>query len=170
MELLSIGKISGTHHLKGAVKVTSNIAELEKIVGNKVMVELPNGGTRILEVEKVEEMVGKKWIVEFKEITNKTDATLLQNAVLKIRRDILGIEDDEYLLNDTIGMKVFTEENEYIGEVVDIYETAAHDIFVVEDDKYETMIPDVEVFIKNIDFDKKEIKVNLLEGMREKKK
>lgn len=170
MELLSIGKISGTHHLKGAVKVTSNITELEKIVGNKVMLELPNGGTRILEVEKVEEMVGKKWIIEFKEITNKTDAALLQNAVLKIRRDILGIEDDEYLLNDTIGMKVFTEENECIGEVVDIYETAAHDIFVVEDEEYETLIPDVEVFIKNIDFDKKEIRVNLLEGMREKKK
>ncbi|MGL5428299.1 MAG: ribosome maturation factor RimM, partial [Cetobacterium sp.] len=48
--------------------------------------------------------------------------------------------------------------------------TAAHDIYVIEDDEYETMIPDVEVFIKKIDFEKREILVSLIDGMREKKK
>lgn len=170
MDLLAVGKISGTHHLKGAVKVTSNIEGIEILEGNKVILELPNGEMKVLTVKNIEMMVGKKWIVEFEEITNKTEAGTLQNGVIKVRRDILGIEEDEFLANDTLGMKVITEEGENIGEVVDIYETAAHDIYVIEDEEYETMIPDVDVFIKKIDFEKREMVVSLLEGMREKKK
>ena len=106
--------------------------------------------------QKVSSMIDKKWIVEFEELTNKTDAGLIQNGVIKVRRDLLGIEEDEFLANDVMGMKVITEDGENIGEVVDIYETAAHDIYVIEDEEFETMIPDVEVFIKNIDFNKRE--------------
>ncbi|MDX8335358.1 ribosome maturation factor RimM [Candidatus Cetobacterium colombiensis] len=170
MELLSVGRVSGTHHLKGAIKVTSNIDDLEILNGNKVMVELSSGEIKILTIKKVAHMIDKKWIVEFEELTNKTDAGTIQNAVIKVRRDILGIEEDEFLANDVIGMKAITESGENIGEVVDIYETAAHDIYVIEDEEFETMIPDVEVFIKKIDFNKREMIVSLIEGMREKKK
>lgn len=170
MELLAVGRVSGTHHLKGAIKVTSNIDNLEILSGNKVMIELPSGEVKILTIKKVSSMIDKKWIVEFEELTNKTDAGLIQNGVIKVRRDLLGIEEDEFLANDVMGMKVITEDGENIGEVVDIYETAAHDIYVIEDEEFETMIPDVEVFIKNIDFNKREILVYLIEGMRERKK
>ena len=170
MELLAVGRVSGTHHLKGAIKVTSNIDNLEILSGNKVMIELPSGEVKILTIKKVSSMIDKKWIVEFEELTNKTDAGLIQNGVIKVRRDLLGIEEDEFLANDVMGMKVITEDGENIGEVVDIYETAAHDIYVIEDEEFETMIPDVEVFIQNIDFNKREILVSLIEGMRERKK
>lgn len=170
MDLLSVGRVSGTHHLKGAIKVTSNLDDLEPLNGSKVMVELPSGDVKILTVKKASKMIDKKWILEFEELTNKTDANSIQNGVIKVRRDILGIEEDEFLANDVLGMKAITEDGENIGEVVDVYETAAHDIYVIEDDEYETMIPDVEVFIKKIDFEKREILVSLIDGMREKKK
>ena len=32
------------------------------------------------------------------------------------------------------------------------------------------MVPDVDIFIKNIDFNKREMVVSLIEGMREQKK
>ncbi|MGL5089266.1 MAG: ribosome maturation factor RimM [Cetobacterium sp.] len=170
MDLLSVGRVSGTHHLKGAIKVTSNFDDLEPLNGNKVMVELPTGDVKILTVKKVSKMVDKKWIVEFEELINKTDAGSIQNGTIKVRRDILGIEEDEFLGNDIIGMNVITEDGESIGEIVDIYETAAHDIYVIEDDEFETMIPDAEVFIKKIDFSKREMVVSLIDGMREKKR
>ncbi|MGL5000678.1 MAG: ribosome maturation factor RimM [Cetobacterium sp.] len=170
MDLLSVGRVSGTHHLKGAIKVTSNFDDLEPLNGNKVMVELPTGSIKILTVKKVSKMVEKKWILEFEELTNKTDAASVQNGAIKVRRDILGIEEDEFLGNDIIGMNVITEAGESIGEITDIYETAAHDIYVVEDDEFETMIPDVEVFVKKIDFTKREMLVSLIDGMREKKR
>ncbi|MGL6114644.1 ribosome maturation factor RimM [Cetobacterium sp. SF1] len=170
MDLLVVAKISGTHHLKGAVKVLANIENLEVLIGTKAMVELQNGTTKILTVKEASEMVGKKWTMEFEEITNKTDAALLQNALVKVRRDLLGMDEDEYLVNDVIGMKVYEENGEYLGDVSGIFETAAHDIFVVESEEFETMIPDIDVFVKNIDFENNKMVVSLIEGMKEKKK
>ena len=54
MELLSVGRVSGTHHLKGAIKVTSNIDNLEILSGNKVMIELPSGEVKILTIKNKE--------------------------------------------------------------------------------------------------------------------
>ena len=56
-----------------------------------------------------------------------------------------------------------------IGENNFIADTAAHDIIVVEDETTETLIPNIENFVKDIDFDKNEIYVEILEGMRETK-
>jgi len=50
-----------------------------------------------------------------------------------------------------IGFKVYdVKGDEYLGEITEIMDTAAHDIYVIESEEFETMIPDVDVFIKNI--------------------
>ena len=65
MELLSVGRVSGTHHLKGAIKVTSNIDDLEILEGTKVMVELSSGEIKILTINKVDHIIDTQWIVDF---------------------------------------------------------------------------------------------------------
>ena len=169
MDLVTIGKITGTHHLKGAVKANISLSEPEIIIGERVMVEKPNGEKKILSVTKLSNLVGDKVVIEFEEITNKTEGNLLAGGLIKINRDILGMAEDEYLLEDLLGMTVITSENENIGKVVDVFDTAAHDIIVVEDETTETLIPNIENFIKDIDFDKNEIYVEILDGMRETK-
>lgn len=169
MDLVTIGKITGTHHLKGAVKANISLSEPEIIIGERVMVEKPNGEKKILSVIKLSNLVGDKVVIEFEEITNKTEGNLLAGGLIKINRDILGMAEDEYLLEDLLGMTVITSENENIGKVVDVFDTAAHDIIVIEDETTETLIPNIENFVKDIDFDKNEIYVEILDGMRETK-
>lgn len=169
MDLVTIGKITGTHHLKGAVKANISLSEPEIIIGERVMVEKSNGEKKILSVVKLSNLVGDKVVIEFEEITNKTEGNLLAGGLIKINRDILGMAEDEYLLEDLLGMTVITSENENIGKVVDVFDTAAHDIIVVEDETTETLIPNIENFVKDIDFDKNEIYVEILDGMRETK-
>ena len=53
MELLTVGKISGTHHLKGAGKIIANIGDAEILEGNRVIVELPGGEQKIFTVSSV---------------------------------------------------------------------------------------------------------------------
>ena len=169
MDLVTIGKITGTHHLKGAVKANISLSEPEIIIGERVMVEKPNGEKKILSVVKLSNLVGDKVVIEFEEITNKTEGNLLAGGLIKINRDILGMEEDEYLLEDLLGMTVITSENENIGKVVDVFDTAAHDIIVVEAETTETLIPNIENFVKDIDFDGRKITVDLWEGMLEDK-
>lgn len=170
MELLVIGKIGGTHHLKGAVKIYSNVGEgIYNLENNKIIAQLENGENLILTVKSIAPLVGEKWIIEFEEIINKTEAGKLTKALIKVRRDILGVGDDEYLLNDLLDMTVKDETGRELGRVVNIFDTAAHEILEIESEKYEAMIPNISEFVKKIDFEKREIEVELIEGMLEEK-
>ncbi|MGL4253326.1 MAG: ribosome maturation factor RimM, partial [Fusobacteriaceae bacterium] len=113
---------------------------------------------------------GDRWIMEFEEITNKTDAGKLTKGFIKARRDLLGIGEDEYLMNDLLEMQVITEEGRDIGKVMNIFETAAHEILEVESETTEAMIPNIAEFVKEIDFEKGIIRVALIDGMLEEKK
>ena len=168
--MIVAGKILGSHHLKGEVKVISDLQNIEMLVGNKVILELEDKQQKLLTVKKIVPLVANKWIFTFEEIKNKQDTIEIRNANIKVRRDIVGIGEDEYLVSDMIGFKVYdVKGDEYLGEITEIMDTAAHDIYVIESKEFETMVPDVDVFIKNIDFENRKMLVDTIEGMKEPK-
>ena len=168
MNLLIAGKILGTHHLKGEVTVLSNIENIELLQGNKIMLELENSQTKLFTVKKITPFIANKWIFSFEEIKNKQDAVEIRNALIKVRRDLVGLSEDEHLMSELIGIKVYDiKGNEFLGEVTEIFETAAHDIYVINTEEYEIMIPDVEVFVKKVDYEQRVMTVDLIEGMKE---
>lgn len=107
MELLIAGKVLGSHNLKGEVKVISDLENIEVLVGNKVILELADSQQKLLTIKKIEHLVANKWIFSFEEIKNKQDTIEIRNANIKVRRDIVGIGEDEYLVSDMIGFKVY---------------------------------------------------------------
>ena len=168
--MIVAGKVLGSHHLKGEVKVISDLQNIEMLVGNKVILELEDKQQKLLTVKKIVPLVANKWIFTFEEIKNKQDTIEIRNAAIKVRRDIVGIREDEHLVSDMLGFKVYdVKGDEYLGEITEIMDTAAHDIYVIESEDFETMIPDVDVFIKNIDFENKKMLVDTIEGMKEPK-
>lgn len=76
--------------------------------------------------------------------------------------------ENEFYIKDLLGVEVY-ENDEKIGEVLDVMETAAHEILIVKDivSKEEIMIPFIEQFVVEIDFKNNRINVKLIEGMRE---
>lgn len=160
MELFRIGRVSGTLHLKGTVKITSTFADIDLLVGNKGIIEFPNGNKKLLTIKEVKSLNDKIIGVDFEEITTKTDAQALQTGTLFVRRDLLGdMNNDEYFLEDLIGFEVINSDEANLGKIIDIMETGAHDILIVSDD--EIMIPDVEEFVKEIDFEAKKFFVDV---------
>lgn len=165
-EFLNIATISGTHHLKGTVKATSVFEGLSVLKDQKVMLENKIGNRKILTVKRAERMNAKRILIDFEEIQTISAAQLLNTYKIYIRRDLLGESSkDEYYVHDLIGMNVI-EAGESLGEITEIFATAAHDVLVVNEGKEEIMIPDVGEFVKDIDFKKREIRVELIEGMR----
>ena len=167
MELVNIGTVSGTHHLNGAVKVTSIFQDIDKIITEKVLLE-KSDDKKLCTVKSVKRINNKKLIMEFAEINNINDAKNLNGYQIKIRRDLLPEKtEDDFYYNDLLGMKVF-ENEEYLGDLLDILETAAHDVLVVvNSDSREILIPKIDHFVKKIDFESGKIEVELIEGMKE---
>ena len=152
--LVNIGTIVGTHHLTGSVKINSMFEGIDVIVGERVLLE-KDSRRKVLLVKSVKRINEKKAIINFEGINNIDLAKELNGLQIKIRRDLLGVE-------------VF-EKGEKIGEVIDIMETAAHDILVIQDIKNhkEILVPQIDVFVKKIDFDNNKMDVELIDGMRE---
>ena len=74
-------------------------------------------------------------------------------------------QEDEYYIADLIGMDVITDEGEE-GKLVDVIETGANEVYVVEFDKYgEVLIPAIHDCILDVDIEAMSMKVHLLEGL-----
>ncbi|AVQ16631.1 ribosome maturation factor RimM [Fusobacterium gonidiaformans] len=171
MKLLTAGRILGTHHLLGAVKVVSSLEELPKLLGSKCMTKLETGENILLTPTKIEHLVGDSWVFQFEEIKNKAEALKLRNALIEVRRDLLGYTEEDIFLSDYIGLLAKeVETKEEIGRVEEIFETAAHPILVIQSEHYETMVPDTPTFVKEVNFETGEIYIELLEGMKEEKR
>lgn len=166
--LVNIGTVVGTHHLIGSVKVNSIFEDFDLIVGEKVLLEKEDK-KKLLTIKKIKRLNDKKLIIDFEEINNVDLAKEINGFQIKIRRDLLPEKnEDEFYIKDLLGIEVF-ENNEKIGDIVDILETAAHDILIVKDikTKEEILIPLIDQFVLKIDFKNYKIDVKLIEGMRE---
>ena len=123
----------------------------------------------MLTVKNVKRLNEKKAILDFEEIGNVDSAKELNGYKVKIRRDLLPEKsENDFYVKDLFGLEVFSENNK-IGEIVDVMETAAHNILIIEDidTKKEIMIPLIDEFVTKIDFPNEKIEVTLIDGMRE---
>ena len=165
--LVNIGTVVGTHHLLGTVKIKSMLEDIDLIIGEKVILE-KNDIRKILTIKSIKKFNDKKLLVNFEEINNIEQGKEINGFQVKIRRNLLPEKNEnEFYIKDLLGVEVF-EKEEKIGEILDVMETAAHNIIIFEDinSKKEIMVPLIDKFIKKIDFKNNRIEVELIEGMR----
>ena len=106
-------------------------------------------------------------ILKFKGCDSVEEAEGLRNTYLFVKREDLGkLPEGVYYIADLIGLEVYTDENELLGTVDDIYSTGANDIYVVKDEMGKTkLLPGIPDVIQKIDLENAKITVHLLEGL-----
>lgn len=163
---LEIGQIVNTFGIKGMVKVkpfTDNIERFSNL--EKIYIKNKSGQTeyKIQEVKYHKNMV----LVKFEGIENPEQADLLRNSYLIVDRETEEpLEAGRYYIVDMIGLDVFTDDNEYLGKLEDIYNTGSNDIYVVKNELgKQILLPAIEDVIKSIDMDNKKVIVHLIPGL-----
>ena len=163
---LEIGQIVNTFGIKGMVKVkpfTDNIERFSNL--EKIYIKNKSGQTeyKIQEVKYHKNMV----LIKFEGIENPEQADLLRNSYLIVDRETAEpLEPGRYYIVDMIGLDVFTDDNEYLGKLEDIYNTGSNDIYVVKNELgKQVLLPAIEDVIKNIDMDNKKVIVHLIPGL-----
>ena len=163
---LELGQIVNTRGLKGEVRVnsfTDDNTKFEKLP--KIFIKQNNS---IIE-HKVQKIgfAKNQVIIKFEDINSIEEAEKYRNAYIVADRDDLGeLPEGVYYIADLIGLEVYTENNEYLGKVDDIYNTGSNDIYVVKDDLgRQKLLPGIDEVIKKVDIDAKKITVNLIKGL-----
>lgn len=163
---LELGQIVNVKGLKGEVKVnsfTDDNTKFERIP--KVFLKRKETITEY-EIEKVGYHKNQV-IIKFKNVNTVEEAETLRNSYIVVDREIFGdLPVGVYYIADLIGLDVFTESNEYLGKVDDIFSTGSNDVYVVKDELgKQKLLPGIDEVIKQIDLESSRIIVNLIEGL-----
>ena len=169
MKLVSIGKIINVRGLKGELKVKSltDFSSLRYKKGNELYIENEDTGEKNTYKVDSHSKSGDFDYVHFSGITTIDDAQKFKNCYIKISIDKLpSLKENQFYFYQLIGLKVFTDNNQLIGEVIEIINNGAQHIIKVRDkNQKNVLIPFVKAFINNVDLENKIIIINKIEGL-----
>ena len=164
-EFFRIGVITSTHGLKGEVKVFPTTDDVNRFKKLKKCILRTNKGD--IEVEKNSCKFFKNMVIlSFKEFKDINEIEKYKNCELYVKReDAMPLDEDEFYIADVIGMEVY-EDDTKLGELDDVIQTGANDVFVVKLlDSKELLIPVIKQCVLDIDYEERRVNVKLMKGM-----
>ena len=106
-------------------------------------------------------------LVKFKGVETPEDAGMYRNQWVYIKaKDAPPLPDGKIYQYELIGFKVVDENDNPLGELVEILETGANDVYVVKDDSdKEILLPNIPSVILDLDTGARLMRVHLLDGL-----
>lgn len=163
-QFLETGKITGTHGLKGEVRVQpwadspEFLAEFDELYLDR--------GARKIDVTAAR--VHKNMVImKIKGVDSIDDADKLRDKVLYMNRDDVELEDGAYFIQDLIGLTVLDDDTgERLGVLDDVSETGANDVYHIKaDDGSVTLIPAIPDVIRDISTEDGTMRIFKMKGL-----
>lgn len=163
---LEIGQIVNTFGIKGEIKVSPLTDDIKRFDYLEEVYVKTKKETKIYKVENVryhKNMV----LLKLENINTPEQAELLKNAFLEVDREhAVPLEEGTYFIADLIGLEVYTDENQLLGTVEDIYNTGSNDIYVIKNELgKQILLPGIKEVIKQVNLENEKIIVHLIPGL-----
>jgi 16S rRNA processing protein RimM len=109
----------------------------------------------------------KGMLVKFNGIENPEDAGQLRNQWVYVKaKDVPALPEGKIYQHELFGFKVVDERDNLLGDLVEIIETGANNVYVVKDESgKEILLPAIPSVILELDTDRRLMRVHLLEGL-----
>ncbi|MGE5463318.1 MAG: ribosome maturation factor RimM [Syntrophothermus sp.] len=106
-------------------------------------------------------------LVKFRGIDTPEDAGKLRNQWVYIQSsEAPPLPDGRIYQHELFGFQVVDENGQALGELVEILETGANNVYVVRDESgRELLLPAIPPVILNVDTERRVMRVHLLEGL-----
>ena len=106
-------------------------------------------------------------IVKFKDVVTPEDAGKFRNQWVYIKaKDAPPLPEGQIYQHELIGFKVMDEKDNPLGELVEILETGANNVYIVKDDSgKEILLPAIPSVILDLDAGARLMRVHLLDGL-----
>lgn len=162
MEKILIGKITSAVGLKGEVKVY-NYSDSIEIYEETPQIYVGDELMDVISVRQQKNMV----VLRLSGFTDRDAAERARGREIFVTEaDLPELPEGQFYVRDLIGMQVVTEEGEELGEVTDVIQNTAQDLFEVElPEGRKVLIPKVDAFVRSIDGETRTVTVRLQEGL-----
>lgn len=164
---VSVGKIVGTHGIRGVLKVFPYVESFAVFRPEEEILTVDPRGGRATWTVKWAEPYKHMLRMALERIETIDDAQGLVGAEIWMRRERLPEleEEDTYYWVDLIGLSVFSVSGEYLGHIDSIFPTGSNDVFVVKDENREILVPALASVVVEVDLEGGTVRVDLPEGL-----
>lgn len=169
---ITIGKIVNTQGHRGEVRVIPLTDYPERFSETRKVFLKRSGRDNELAVYQIEKSYAhKKFIIlKFLGVNDMNAGEELKGSLLLIpKEELMPLPEDTFYIFDIVGMEVYTTSGRELGQVKDVLQTAANDVYIVEGSSggRPLLIPALKKVVHNINLKEKKMIVELPEGLEE---
>lgn len=100
-------------------------------------------------------------------VGDRTAAEALRGLDIRVPRgEAMPLPEGTFYIHDIVGLEVWTEEGERLGEVSEVMSLPANDVYVVDSEQGEILLPAIRDVILDIDIETGRLTVRMLPGLR----
>jgi 16S rRNA processing protein RimM len=165
-EMFLLGRIVGTHGLRGDLKLRPLADESEALTtAREITLRFANGSSEVFRLLRADRH-NRLWLLRLEgRETIEAAQPLIGCEVLVPLEDLPPLAAGEYYWYQLKGLTVTDRQRGDIGTIVDLFTTAAHDIYVVQGPYGEVLVPAVGEFVLEIDPEVGQVLVDLPDGL-----
>ena len=118
-----------------------------------------------LDIDKIMHKARRKRVCS----VNINDVEMFRKKSLYVTREnAVKLKKNEYFIADLIGLKVISDEGEDLGELTDVLQTGANDVYVIsKEGADDILLPAIKDCVKQVDIEGGTMQVHLLDGLRD---
>ena len=166
--LVPIGKIVGTHGIKGHLKVMPYGDAMELLCPGKALT-VSRGG-EVLATLRIALACPHKRVIRlgFEGIGSIEEAEAWIGCEICIDNlSFPQLEEGSYYWHQILGLEAVTLDDRPLGRVAAVLTTGSNDVYVVRDGKKEMLIPAIDSVVVDIDLEHNLLRVDLPEGLED---
>ena len=164
--MLLVGEVIRPHGRGGLLRIRS-YAHSEETFSSAggVFLRLCSGETYQYKVESVVRHKGA-YLLRLEGLDSLGTAERYRGAAILVNKEALGrLDEEEYFWHEIIGLEVYLDTGRFLGTIKHILPTGGNDIYVVEEQEGELLIPAIHEVVREIDLNHKKMIVSEMEGL-----
>lgn len=164
-ERINIGKIISSHGVHGFAKVlllTDFPERFEELKNVYIYNEKELINTGIDNIRYTHNTL----LIKFSFFNSPEQVNMYKGAFIQIpEEERFDLPEEFFYIDKLIGCKVYSSDDEYLGDITDVYEGANTVLEIKNDLKKEFLVPFVKEIVPYVDIENKKVTVNKMPGL-----
>lgn len=165
-DLILIGHVIRPHGLTGLLRIVSYAQSKETFL-EAGSVFLIKGENDLYEKKVVSIRPHRSfYLLKLSGLNSIDQAEIFRGAGILIRKDsLLKRDEDEFFWHELLGLEVYLVTGQYLGVLKEIFPTGSNDVYVVENQGKEFLIPAIHQVVKEINIAQKRMVISPMMGL-----
>ena len=160
-----IATIVGAHGIKGAIRAKYLTSTPGYYLKEKILFLEKTGVLSTLNIVHINQSKNC-WVILFEEINSRNDAEALKDCRLLLPDDRLRpLQSNEFFLHQILGCRVEDQKGQILGEITDILETGANNVYEVSNGNKAFLVPDVPHVVLELNIETQRMIIDPLPGL-----